>query len=366
MGESISALVVLCGLVGAHKPPIASVLIERFNSEKSPVWADGDTVTFFFRGEALKVELIAGGDIKSLMRIPSSDVWTVALKLPELERAVISYHLTATTKGSTRNQVSHQEGVWRGAKAPPGAVEAADLRGSIRTLEIESQAIAARRKLTVYLPPDRLQDAACRVVYATDGEEIERYAKVLEPLVTAGKLPPLALIGVHSGGYLGGAPSSAEYDAKKDLRAQEYFPGINPQRFAKHERFFCFEVAAWAEREWKVSREAKDRILFGCSNGGRFVYEMAIRHPDRFGSVLAFSVAGGGPITLPAEFKTQTRFYLEAGTWEQHFQVYTSRLAEKLGQFGVHAELRSRVGGHDEAIWREEFANGLLRAFGSR
>ena len=93
---------------------------------------------------------------------------------------------------------------------------------------------------------------------------------------------------------------------------------------------------------------------------------MAIRHPDRFGSVLAFSVPGGGPITLPAEFKTQTRFYLEAGTWEQHFQVYTSRLAEKLRQSGVQVELRSRVGGHDEAIWREEFANAMLSAFGSR
>jgi hypothetical protein len=42
--------------------PSAAALIERFTREKSPVWADGETATFFFRGAALKVEVIAGGD----------------------------------------------------------------------------------------------------------------------------------------------------------------------------------------------------------------------------------------------------------------------------------------------------------------
>ena len=230
-------------------------------------------------------------------------------------------------------------------------VEASQLRGSIKTIAIESQALGARRKLTVYMPPNLVRGKASRVVYAADGERIERYARVLEPLILLGKVPPIVLIAAHSGGYLGG-PDSKGYDTKKDLRAQEYFPGINSERFAKHESFFCSEVVAWAEREWNVSAEAKDRALFGYSNGARFVFEMAIRHPDRFGSVLAFSVPGGGPITLPNAFKTRTHFYLEAGTWEPQFQAYTSRLAETLRKSDVTALLRLRVGGHDEAIWR--------------
>src|SRR5262245_34210311 len=71
--------------------PSAAALIERFTREKSPAWADGETATFFFRGDALKVEVIAGGDFKALERIGTSDVWSVTFKLPEVERAVISY-----------------------------------------------------------------------------------------------------------------------------------------------------------------------------------------------------------------------------------------------------------------------------------
>ena len=359
-------IVLLWGLtIIASEPPSARALIERFNREKSPVWSDGETATFFFRGGAQSVELIAGGDFKSLVRIPSSDVWTVAITLPDLERAVISYQLTAKREGRPADQHSRETGVWRGAKAPSAPVEAGRLKGSLRSLEIDSQAFGSRRKLTVYSPPEHEAGKADRVVYAGDGEGIDRYARVLEPLIISRKLPPIAIVGVHSAGYLGGARDFQNYDAKKDLRAQEYFPGINPERFVRHETFFCSEVTSWAERELKVSQLSRDRVLFGSSNGGRFAIEMAMRHPDQFGFILGFSVPGGGPITLPDRYTTQAEFYLEAGTWEPVFHLYTSRIAERLKQAGVRAEFQSRVGGHDEAIWREEFINGLRRAFGS-
>jgi enterochelin esterase-like enzyme len=360
-------LVVAASRVQANdEQPSAAALIERFAREKSPVWADGQTATFFFRGDALKVEVIAGGDFKALERLGASDVWSVTFKLPEVERAVISYQLTATRKGSPKPVVSRQEGVWRGPKAPPRALEASELRGSLKTVEIESHALSARRKLTVYLPPEMGPGKAIPVIYAADGEGIGGYARVLEPVVTAGKLPPIVVVGVHSGGYLGGAPDFNNYDTRKDLRAQEYFPGINQDRFDKHETFYCNEVTGWAERALNVSRDPKDRIVFGTSNGARFVFEVALRHPDRFSSVLAFSVPGGGPIKLPEGFKTQTRFCLEAGTWERQFYEYTTRLGETLKRTGVPVELRLRVGGHDEAIWREEFVYGLMAVFGAR
>ena len=156
-------------------------------------------------------------------------------------------------------------------------------------------------------------------------------------------------------------PLTSTSTIRRKISAQEYFPGINPERFARHESFFCTEVASWAERLWNVSHDPQDRFLFGTSNGGRFVFEMALRHPRQFGTVLAFSVPGGGPIKIPDRYETTTRFFLEAGTWEQNFLTYTSRLAETLKQAGVRVEFRSRVGGHDEAIWREEFASPCSR-----
>jgi enterochelin esterase-like enzyme len=347
----------------ADDPRSAAALIERFNRESSPVWADGDTATFYFRGEAESVDLIAGGDVKSLERIPSSDVWAVTLTLPELERGILSYSLTARKRGTPAGKPLHQEGTWRGPKAPPQAARSPDLRGSLKTYEIASKALDCRRKLTVYSPPGLEPGQARDVVYTADGEETEHYAPSLEPLFISGKIPPVVLVGVHSGGYAGGAPDFKNYDSKKDMRAQEYFPGLDPERFAKHEAFFCSEVTAWAEREWKVSGEPKHRALFGCSNGGRFVFEMAMRHPDRFGHVVAFSVPGAGEIVLPNGLKTAASFYLEAGTWEKPFLAYTTRLAEALKGAGVKTEFRTRVGGHDAAIWRDELAGALVKAF---
>ena len=348
--------------LAADDPPNAAALVERFQREKSPVWADGDKATFFFRGEAERVQIIAGGDIKSLERVPESDVWTLTLTLPDLERAVVAYSISATTTGRAAKvpPASPRNGIWRGPKAPPPASSVTELRGLLKTFAIDSKSLGERRKLTVYFPAGFEPGNASRVVYATDGEGAEGYARVLEPLITAGRIPPTLLVGVHSGGYKGGADLKT-YDTKKDMRAQEYFPGLNVELFAKHEAFFCSEVTAHAEREWRVRSEAKDRALFGCSNGGRFVVEMAIRHPDQFGHVLAFSVPGGGEITLPQALKNAARFHLEAGTWEGPFEAYTKRLAAVLERAGVTTEFRSRVGGHDEAIWREEFVRGRPR-----
>ena len=41
---------------------------------------------------------------------------------------------------------------------------------------------------------------------------------------------------------------------------------------------------------------------------------------------------------------------------EKPFLDYTTRLAETLKRAGVQSEFRLRVGGHDEAIWRDELA----------
>jgi hypothetical protein len=37
-----------------------------------------------------------------------------------------------------------------------------------------------------------------------------------------------------------------------------------------------------------------------------------------------------------------------------------------LKETGVPVELRTRVGGHDEVIWREQFVHGLTAVFGAR
>ena len=76
------------------------------------------------------------------------------------------------------------------------------------------------RQVSVYLPPV----APEAVVFAGDGQLISPWGGVLE----AADLPPTMIVGVHR-------------LADETLRLQEYSPGFDPDRFAKHERFFIVE-----------------------------------------------------------------------------------------------------------------------------
>jgi enterochelin esterase-like enzyme len=362
----LSVLLVASRTTAFAGPPTAQDLIERHRQEKAPVWADGDTATFFYRGEADKVDVLFGGDTRPLTRLADSDVWAVSIRLADLERGVFSYRFLPTTKDQPPPAASGDPPVWRGPKAPAPAAECARLKGTLEHLEIDSKALGTRRKVTVYQPPDHDRRTASRVVYAADGQAIDRFARVLEPLITAGEVPGVVLIGVHHGGYVGGAPDLKTNDEKKDLRLQEYFPGINSRRFADHESFFTTEVPAWAEHRFGVSGERRDRAVFGYSNGGRFAVEMGLRHPDVFGHVFGFSVAGNGRFDWGAGRKDWPRFYLTAGTWEASFHHCTSRLAEQLKERGAAVRFTSRVGGHDTALWRDQFAAALVWVYGKR
>jgi enterochelin esterase-like enzyme len=361
---SVAAILLIEGpTLAGSEPPHAQALIERHCSEKSPVWADGDNLTFFYRGQATQVDVLFGGDIRPLQRVDESDVWSLTVKRPDLERAVVTYRFMPKPKDPAAGSPS-AEAVWRGPKAPRAAAECGKLRGALEQFEVESKALGTRRKATVYRPPGHDPMKPSRVVYAADGQAIDRFARVLEALIASGRVPPVVLVGVHSGGYVGGGPDFKHYDPKKDLRLQEYFPGVNAQRFADHERFFCTEVPEGAERRFGVSSVRHDRAVFGYSNGGRFAVEMGLRRPDVFGHVLGFSVAGNGKFEFGKDPKELPRFYLEAGTWEESFHVCTLRLTEQLKERGVPVHFSSRVGGHDPALWRDEFAVALTRAFG--
>jgi enterochelin esterase-like enzyme len=346
------------------EPPRAQALIERFHREKSPVWADGNAVTFYYRGQADQVEVHFGGDIRALNRLADSDVWTATVQLADLERAVFSYHFVPTAQDRSTQGPLAEPVVWRGPQALPTTAECTALQGTLEQFEVESKALGSQRKVTVYRPPQHDPKKPCRVIYAADGQAIDRFARVLEPLIVARQVPPVVIIGVHHGGYVGGAPDLKNYDEKKDLRLQEYFPGFNAKRFADHEAFFCTEIPAWAERRFGVSSEKSNRVVFGYSNGGRFAVEMGLRHPDRFGHVFGFSVAG--KVDLAGDPEDLPRFYLAAGTWEATFHVWTSRLAEQLMKREASVHFSSRVGGHDAALWRDEFAATLLEAFGKK
>jgi enterochelin esterase-like enzyme len=350
--------------VGAEAPTAAE-LIDRHAKENSPVWSDGNVATFFYLGEVERVDLYLGGKIQPLTRLPQSKVWTTTMTLPDLEHAVFSYNLIAAIPDAPTKHPLESPRIWRGPKAPPPVREQTELKGDLKLAEIESLSLGAKRSIAVYRPRGHDPKMKTRVIYATDGQGIKRFAQLLEPLIENRQVPPVVIVGVHCGRMPSRALSSETYDFQSDPRVQEYLPGVNEAQFAKHESFFCSEVPTWAETEFGVSTDRADRAVFGCSNGGRFVLEMGRKHPDFFGYVFGFSVAGIDQPLFEVEKNhlEQSRYYLAAGTWEEGFHHRTFRYADDMKQLSIPVKFSSRISGHDLAMWGEEFVAAVLWAF---
>ena len=350
---------ILVGLpVYSADEPTAQSLIERHEKEKSPVWLDGETATFFHRGEAEQVTLFIGGEEIAFRRLPHSDVWTATFTRPGITKGVFTYAILVGNKQQMLRGKRLVFQAWRGPQAPPAAAKVKDLKGEVKTVAVDSQALGGKRKVRVYLPPGYDRTKSYPVIYGTDGND---GATVLEPLITAGKVPPLIVVAAFSGDYQG--DRSAGYDPKKDLRLMEYLTGEDAERYAKHETFFCTELPAWAEREFGASPHRKDRAVFGCSNGARFAVDMGVKHPDLFGHVFAFSVAGHRSFQLPEPAAGLPHFHLAAGTWET-FHTTTKNVAEELQKHHVSVTFVTRVAGHDPTMWEDELAAAAVRAFG--
>jgi enterochelin esterase-like enzyme len=212
------------------------------------------------------------------------------------------------------------------------------------------------RRVSFYLPAGfRVGGATYPVVYCADGGAVPAFGMKLARETQAGLVPATILIGV---------------DSSLDARAEEYLPGVNPQRFNAHADFFANSVADWARQELGVSADRQSTAVFGVSNGGTFAVAIGSLNPHKFGYVLAFSVAKSPiRIALPARRPDSLpKFYLAAGKTghENAFRRHTAALAKFLVRHGIDCTFSARDGGHDLDFWRSELTPALNWAFGTK
>jgi enterochelin esterase-like enzyme len=198
------------------------------------------------------------------------------------------------------------------------------------------------RPVTVYVP----SAPAEAVVFAGDGQLISRWGESLE---TAG-VPPTMIVGVHR--------LSDEMP-----RLHEYSPGLEPERFAAHEKFFVEDVREWVRARFGVGMTAQRTAVFGVSAGGELALAIGLRHPDVYGAIFCASPGAGyqPPGVLPGLLP---RAYLVAGTLEPFFRENATRWAAALRDAGADVVMTERAGSHGDAFWREELPLMVAWAFG--
>jgi enterochelin esterase-like enzyme len=332
----------------------AEDLLARYAQEGSPVWADEDELTFFYQGPGDSV-MLYGGVQQPLVQLPGTDLWTLTVRIPDLSKAVIGYIFMTMQNGQPINPPASPDidiPTFRGPDAPPRPERAENLKGKVQDYTIDSVQLKAKRGISVYTPPNYDSKKHYPVIYMGDGQSAIVFARYIEPLILSGELPPLLMVGVHA--------------MDGDIRSYEYIRGIDATIFEPHERFFVNEVLQWAEQNLGVSMERDRRALFGYSNSAYFAVEMGLSYPDRYGAVIAFSVAGNDPWIADSSkwnLNLQSRFYLLYGTLEP-YRFHTKRWASFFGLNGFDYSLRERVAGHDIALWQEEFPAAVKWALG--
>ena len=340
-------------------PKDAQPLLSRLGTNDSAVWEDGDVLTFLDRAVVGPVQLV-GLIQQEMSRINGTDVWILQLKGPSWNRAFCSYGFVV---GNKRGKLDLK--YWRGKDAPQKAYAVERLQGQLLERTLHSEKLKEDRKVSVYLPPGGPY-TGLSVVFMADGNNssIEGYAQIVEPLIISKKIRPLAIIGLHNGGYRGDI--TKPFDISLDYRAREYLPMLTKSypklddRFTKHMAFFIEEVLPWATKEFVLSPKRADRAVFGFSNGGAFAAAAAVEHPELFGFALPFSAAG-----LPADLKPVAklpRFFLAAGELEP-FSAIEKQLQAQLISWGADSSLDLYVAGHDPSMWSIALVSALTKAF---
>ncbi|MFF0865015.1 alpha/beta hydrolase [Nonomuraea sp. NPDC003560] len=287
------------------------------------VWGEDDDVLHVL-WQGPNAQLVGGVRFPMWPVKGAADLWELSLRVRHLDRAVIG--VTAVPPGGRP-----VERIWHGSRAAPAPATAVRLAGTLVTREISSVHLGKRRAITVYRPPGPIRPMPLCLL--ADGQAAESHARVLEPAILAGALPPLILVGPHAAGAPGPYP---------DGRAREYLPYADPRRFAAHLAFVVGEVLPGFP-------EASHVISAGFSEGAAFALTAADRCPGRIAAAVALS-----PDLLPQLLDTSVRVprYLAAGTLEPASLDCARSLAARLAGAGVAHRCTAWIGGHDGYWWR--------------
>jgi enterochelin esterase-like enzyme len=319
----------------------------------SSVSLEGDVLTIAHRDPGDAVQLIGPLQLP-MTHIPGTQVWLTQLKMDGWERMFFSYQFI----GSQHTPAVQAIDTFHGAKAPVPPLMAPQLQGRLIHTHVHSRLLGADRDISVYLPPGAA--GKLPVLYMTDGQSVESFARVLEPLILSHRTRPFALIGEHSGQDPG---VSAGHEPQPDMRTREYVPGVDKKTFDRHLRFFTEELLPWASVTYGVSARRTERALFGFSNGADFGLEMAVVHPELFGAVLPFSA--GMLMLEPVPKKGLPHMYLAAGELESSFAVVTHQAQGLLREAGAEAVFTLYPSGHDILMWQLALVNYAPNVFPS-
>jgi enterochelin esterase-like enzyme len=355
-----------CVPAGAYVSPVCRISGERptatsiaaiLGGRPFAVDAEGDVLRLYGHGD-YPAYPVRGGLAVDLQRVEDSDYWSGAWRLVKLDEAMLFFaHPSAV--GGPPGFVT-----WRGPAAPQGPQWADPLEGSIENRVITSEALGENRRVAVY-QPNTPADAVLDVLVITDGEAIESVARLIEPLMSEGRLAPTLVVGVFSGPGAVDGPSARPVE---DVRPADYlidFPEAG-DRHGRYLRFFTREVPVWIRAHYPVTFDTYGWAAFGQSDGAAFVLRAALG--EGYGRYIAASPAWR-PIR-PEECSKRDdggEVIIAAGLYEPPFLATARQTLEALQACGYTVSVQEYAAGHtpdvpNNLLWRVLSAPDLNRS----
>lgn len=148
----------------------------------------------------------------------------------------------------------------------------------------ESRLLGENRTVDVFLPRGYAEQDTITypVIYANDGQDMEAVdlRGTLDSLQRTGRMAPVILVAIHA-----------------TERVQDYGTAYIPNaqglgaRADRYGQFVLTELMTLVETRYRVRTGPAETAIMGWSLGGLSAFDLAWRHPDRFGAVGVFSGA---------------------------------------------------------------------------
>ncbi len=247
--------------------------------------------------------------------------------------------------------------------------------GTIVTDSLVSPTLGGqRRTIVVYLPPTYNthigQNKRYPVLYLLHGSPGQAYDwftagkanQSADTLIALGKIPELIMVLPDGNGRPGATSEWANsYDQRQLI-----------------ESYVVNDVVRYIDSKYRTIPDAANRAIGGLSMGGFGAMNIAVHHPDIFGSVISlggYYYAEGGiwgnnaaymqqnspADVLPAKKQAwKLLFFLGAGTQDQPYYTDTQQFAQELSGLHIPYHLDIQQGYHSWTIWQTQMYNALL------
>jgi enterochelin esterase-like enzyme len=228
-------------------------------------------------------------------------------------------------------------------------------RGKTETVEYDSQAVGAKRKMVVYTPPGYSKDAKYPVLYLLHGagdDETGWQKKgaadvILDDLCAEKKLVPMIVVMPNGFARPAGAPAGGAAGG----------PGGRTSAF---EDDLLKDIIPFIETHYSVAADREHRALAGLSMGAGQTMRIGLKHLDQFGWLAALSGAAGrggsfdNLIPDPEALGKLQLFWISSGDKDTFASGPTKSLHEFLDEKKVGHIYHVDSGAHEWPVWKND------------